>query len=74
MLRAGNRVHFESGNCFIEHVKTGKRTPIEERNGTFEVGVWVPKARQRANRVTATKRASVEEPSNLSFVRQDDRF
>ena len=44
MIRAGNRVHFESGLCYIEHIKTGKRTPIVEKNGTFEVGIWVPRA------------------------------
>ena len=44
MLIAGNRVHFERGNCYIESERTGHRTPIVERNGTFEVGVWVPKS------------------------------
>ena len=49
MIRAGNRVHFESGLCYIEHIKTGKRTPILEKNGTFEVGIWVPRAVKRQN-------------------------
>ena len=44
MIKAGNRVHFESGLCYIEHIRTGKRTPIVEKNGTFEVGIWVPRA------------------------------
>merc|ERR1712240_156072 len=44
MLKAGNLVHFETGNSYIEHVRTGRRTKIEEKNGTFEVGVWVPRA------------------------------
>ena len=44
MLRAGNSVHFETGNCYIEHMPTGQRTSIEEKHGTFEVGVWVPKS------------------------------
>ena len=39
MLRAGNRVHFERGNCYIEHIYTGKKTRIDEKGGTFEVGV-----------------------------------
>ena len=42
MLQAGNRVHFETGNCYIEHVRTGKRTTINERNGAFEIGIGVP--------------------------------
>ena len=43
MIRAGNCVHFESGNCYIEHVASGRRAPMVENNGTFEVGLWVPK-------------------------------
>ena len=43
MVRAGNRVHFETGNCYIEHVVTGARTPIEEKKGTYEVGIWIPR-------------------------------
>ena len=49
MLKAGNRVHFEAGNSYIEHVRTGRRTKIEEKNGTFEVGVWVPRASSGSN-------------------------
>ena len=61
MLKAGNRVHFESGNCYIEHVSSGKKTMIEEKGGTFEVGVWVHKS-------THSRRQP------LSFQRQDDRL
>ena len=43
MLKAGNKVHFEKDNCYIENHKTGLRTPIQEVAGTFEIGVWVPK-------------------------------
>ena len=42
MLKAGNSVHFELGNCYIEHVQSGTITPIVEKDGTFEVGIWVP--------------------------------
>ena len=45
MLKAGNSVHFEPGNCYIQHVRTGAKTVIEEKNGTFEVGVWVKNAK-----------------------------
>ena len=27
MLKAGNIVHFETGNCFVQHTCTGKKTP-----------------------------------------------
>ena len=46
MLKAGNRVHFESGNCYIEHVASGRVTEMIERDGTYEIGVWVPRVRQ----------------------------
>ena len=42
MVRAGNRVHFEAGNCYVEHIATGKVTPMVERSGMFEIGIWVP--------------------------------
>ena len=45
LLEAGNRVHFEPGNCFVEHVKTGRKTRIIEKGGAFEVGFWVPRAK-----------------------------
>ena len=60
MLRAGNRVHFEPGNCYVQHVATGRITPIEEKAGTFEIGVWIPKGKDK--RETATQ---------PGFIRQD---
>ena len=41
MIKAGNRVHFEAGNCYVENITTGKITPMVERNGMFEIGIWV---------------------------------
>ena len=43
MLKAGNKVQFEKGNCYIENEATGRRTSIKEKAGTFEIGVWVPR-------------------------------
>ena len=31
MLKAGNRVHFETGNCYVEDTCTVKRTKIKEK-------------------------------------------
>ena len=45
IMRAGNRVHFEQGNCYVENVSRGRRTRIDENGGTFEVGIWVQKQR-----------------------------
>ena len=42
MVEMGNVVHFESGNCYIMNPQTGRVTPIEEKGGAFEVGIWIP--------------------------------
>ena len=44
LMEAGNRVHFEPGNCYVEHIETSVKTKILEKNGAFEVGFWVPRA------------------------------
>ena len=71
MLKAGNRVHFEKGNCYIQDVRTGKKTKMEEKGGTFEVGIWVPtpSMNHRCDQVA-------KPPSNTkaSFQRQDEEF
>ena len=71
MLKAGNRVHFETGNCYIQDVRTGKKTKMEEKGGTFEVGIWVPmqSSGRRCDQVA-------KPPANprASFQRQDEGF
>ena len=56
LLKAGNIVHFEPGNCYIQSVDKGIVTPMLEKNGGYEVGLWV-------------EAPSV--PSNQGFQRQD---
>ena len=41
MVQAGNVVHFEKGNCYIQHLDTGTVTPMLEKNGGYEIGLWV---------------------------------
>ena len=71
MLKAGNRVHFETGNCYIQDVRTGKKTRMEEKGGTFEVGIWVP-AQNNGHKCNQVARP----PANprASFQGQDDEF
>ena len=71
MLKAGNKVHFETGNCYIQHNRTGKKTRIEEKNGTFEVEIWVPKPSD-GNRCDQV--ASAAEKPRATFQRQDEEF
>ena len=76
MLRAGNVVHFEPDNCYVQHMQTGAKTLIEEKNGTFEVGVWVripgsPVQKTGSTIATANRfQALQEEELNADFTRQ----
>ena len=75
MLKAGNLVHFETGNCYIENMRTGKKTKIEEKGGTFEVGIWVPKSgnQQQCNSVSGNPSRTTTATSP-TFHGQDDQF
>ena len=55
VLRAGNSVHFEVSNCYIKNQRTGNRIPIVEKQGSFEIGLWVPKSEKRVEQVLETK-------------------
>ena len=71
-------MHFEPGKCYIEHLSTGKKTKIEEKQGTFEVGVWVPQS--RVNTVVNNDMSRKIQPvvcaanETQGFQRQDERF
>ena len=41
LVKSGNRVVFDEGNCFIENKNTKQRIPIEERNGAYVLKVWI---------------------------------
>ena len=41
MVQSGNIVHFEKGNHYIKHMPSGKVTPMTEKGGAFEVGIWL---------------------------------
>ena len=71
MLKAGNIVHFERGNCYVEDTRTKKRTKVEEKGGTFEVGIWVPKATD-GNHCNGVETA--RETMKPTFHRQDEEF
>ena len=66
LLEAGNKVHFERGNCYVEHVKSKIRTNIAERNGAFEVGFWVPKTQENQ-----TDKGDANAKDEKGFPRQD---
>ena len=41
-IDGGNRVVFEKGWSYIENVKSGEKTWLEEKGGMFMLKVWVP--------------------------------
>ena len=76
MLKAGNRVHFEIGNCYIENLRTGMRTEIQEKNGTFEVGIWVPKSgnQRQCSDVGGNHNGNRTATAGPTFHGQDSQF
>ena len=59
MVQVGNMVHFERGNCYIQHLETGTVTPMLEKKGGFEIGLWV-------------ESGPICLAGNQCFTRQDD--
>ena len=43
MVRAGNRVVFDSDGSYIEHKTSGEWMPLEERKGLYTLKLWVPR-------------------------------
>ena len=48
MCEAGNVVHFESGNNYIQNVKSGKKTYMRNNGKGYVVDMWVPVDGKRA--------------------------
>ena len=85
MVKAGNRVVFSpSGNKIInEH--TGLEIPIRDSNGSYEVDLWIPKAKGEINQTQVSKQVKVqnryqalqdesaeEDAINMDFIRQGE--
>ena len=49
ICEAGNRVVFEQGSSYIENLKTGKRTNIEETGTGYRIKVWLPHFQGQGN-------------------------
>ena len=43
IVKAGNRVVFDSEGSYIEHKTTGEWEPLEEKGGIYTLKVWVPR-------------------------------
>ena len=42
IVKAGNTVVFKEGDCFIEDNNTKHRIPVQERNGSYALKLWIP--------------------------------
>ena len=86
MMQAGNSVHLEKNNCFIRNQRTGRKIPIHEKNGTFEISIWVPKVAKvqksarvvdqikTSNRYETLQDEEEDEDQAPGFSRQDAEF
>ena len=43
MALAGSRVVFEPNGSYIQHVQSGKKTPLEFKRGNYVFDLWVKK-------------------------------
>ena len=80
MLASGNQVIFDPnpGRSMIKNIKTGKEIPIVERNGSYEVDLWVEADRKSRSRFEHDNRFQVlaeteEEEVTMDFIRQDSK-
>ena len=73
MLKAGNIVHFETGNCYVEDLRTGRKTKVEEKNGTFEIGIWIPAAAS-VNQCSAASVNQCQGANRATFHKQDEEL
>ena len=49
----------------MQHLESGRLKPIEEKAGTYEIGVWVPRAKKGTSRQEYGGKASA------GFARQE---
>ena len=47
MVKNGNAVTFDEGGCSFRSKATGKEIKITERNGSYEVDLWVKGSDQK---------------------------
>ena len=46
LVSKGCRVVFDEDSSFIENKSSGDWVPLEQRNGMYVLGMWVPKSQQ----------------------------
>ena len=46
IVRAGNRVVFDSDGSYIEQKFSGEYIPLQDKNGIYTIKLWVPRDQQ----------------------------
>ena len=80
MMRAGNRVVLDSDGSYVYNKGSGVKTKIEDRNGSFQFDIWVPRANASQGQSSSSAQgyqgkyfqALVEDEDNAGFARLDD--
>ena len=73
MLEAGNVVVFDKGNCYVQTKASGKRTEIEEVNGSYVFDMWVPlKENNQGNDQGTGRYQCFMDQDDVNFVGQED--
>ena len=76
MIKAGNRLVFDSEGSFMVNKTSGQTQEITERAGSFEIDLWVQQGQSGAEHsVTPTHNKygalePVEEDVSMGFIRQ----
>ena len=83
MIQADNVVVFDKGNSYIFNKRNKKVTPMMERNGSFEVDMWIPAGPstnkpvnqvQVKNQFQALQEKEEVNPSSEGFARREEFF
>ena len=78
MIKAGNRLVFDSGGSYMVNKASGRTQPINERAGSFEIDLWVQQGQSEApqsvtpthNRYGALEPVVEDEEVSMGFIRQ----
>ena len=72
MCRSGNTVVFNAKGGTDINRSTGKRFPIDQRSGAYEINMWVPASKEVINEID--KQGSREEPISRGSGIHHDGF
>ena len=69
MCTSGNIVVFTDDGGTVINLKTGNRLPITQKNGGYEMNMWVP-----ANKEEERRTGEANAPSKVQEVNEEDQI